>query len=387
MRNARKGAAFVVASAIIGVFALWSASAAAAAVAFSPVDVVYERGASFNSPLTTSADVDGDGRDDVVVAQGDALVVHPGAEVGLGAAIRTPFTPVAGGTGWTRAIAAGDVDGDGAAELVVAEAIGPTTAQLVLLHAEGDGTFGAATPIYGVLPANAQVSATIGDVDGDDVEDVLVTRGTGFGGTSWLLRGEGDGSLADAALLGPTGFAPKLVDVDGDGRLDLVGWDASVVTAAQLRTFVADPTVPVAPGSFAHVFSDIDDTAGLLAQVADFTGDELPDLVTQNGQRGGFARSVGAGMFSPAAPLGFGVANAQAPDVDDDGDLDPLTFDALGELRVAVNDGTGAFTLEPLAGLPKGVLITGDFDGDGSLQLAILHGLEETPTITVVTFA
>jgi hypothetical protein len=387
MRNARKGAAFIAVATIIGVFALWSAPAASAAVPFSPVDVAYEPGAIFDSPLSTSADVDGDGDDDVVVAQGDAIVVLPGDQVGLGAAIATPFVPASGGTGWTRAIAAGDVDGDGAAELIVTEATGPGTAQLVLLHSEGDGTFAEPTPIYGSLPATAQVSATIGDVDGDGSTDVLVTRGTGFGGASWLLFGEGDGALADAAPLGSTGFSPRLVDVDGDGARDLVGWDASVVTAAQLRTFAADPTVPVTPGSFAGVFSAVEETDGLLAQVADFTGDGLPDLVTQDGQRGGFARSVGEGMFSPATALGFGVANAEAPDVDGDGDLDPLTFDALGELRVAVNDGTGTFALEPLAPLPKGSLITGDFDGDGALQLAILHGLEDTPTITVVTFA
>jgi hypothetical protein len=364
------------------------ASAASGGVEYTTVDVPYTPGASVNSPLTVGADVNGDGHDDVVVAQGDAIVVYPGdPDTGLGAPVSSPFAAVAGGTGWNRVLAAGDVDGDGYDDVVVAESLSPTSFQLALLRSDGDtgtvGTVVAPVALGGPTPSNAQISSTVGDVDGDGDADVLVTRGTGFGGTSWLLHNEGDGTLAAPALLGSTGFAPQLVDLDGDEADDLVGWDASVVSGEQLRAFALDPTVPVEPTSHASLFSEESGTAGRVALVADLTGDGYADLVTQNGVKGGIAASTGPGTFAVATPLSFGVSNGGAVDADGDGDLDPLALDELGVVNVAVNDGQGHFTLEPLTELPKGVIIRGEADW----PIAILHDiLGDAPAITIVRF-
>jgi FG-GAP-like repeat len=388
--SVRRIAAAIVTVSAVAITVVSTAQPASAAVGSSVVDVPYAASPNFNSPLATSADVDGDGRDDVVVAQGASIVVYPGsATSGLAPAVTTPFVAAAAGTGWTRVLAAGDVTGDGAADLVVAEATGSHAMQLVLLRSNGvSGTFGAPTVIFGPVRATAQVSATIGDVEGDDHADIIATLGGGLPGMSWLVHNVGDGTVAPAALLGSTGFSPRLVDIDRDGADELIGWDASVVSGAQLRAFVTDPSVPGVPTSYGELFSAAAGTDGRVVQVVDLTGDEYPDLVTQHGRDGGIARSTGDGGFSTAVPIGFSVSTAGPFDVDDDGDLDPLTFDELGAPRIAVNDGTGAFQLEPLAGVPLGSLIVGDFDGDGRRQLAVLHDtFGPAPTITIVTFA
>jgi hypothetical protein len=381
--NVRRIAAATSVVAAASVVVLMNAQAASAATGFTVTEVPYAPSATFNSPLATSADVDGDGRDDIVVARGDSVVVLP---AGVGAPVTTPYIGVGAGTHWTRAFAAGDVDDDGDADLVVADTSPTNAVDIVLLHSNGaSGTFVAPTVLYGGLSLTTQTAVTVGDVDGDGAVDVLVTRGLGLGGSSWIARGTGGGALGAATLLGTTGFSPRLVDVDGNGEDDLIGWDATVVRDDALRAYASDPSTPVAHESLSSLFGT--GPAQQLAVVADLTGDGFVDLVTQNGTTGQIARSTGPGTFSAATPIPFAASTAGPFDVEVDGDVDLLSYDATGNLRVALNDGTGSFALDPLTGLPRGALITGDFDGDALVQIAVLHDLNGPASgISVVTF-
>lgn len=122
----------------------------------------------------------------------------------------------------------GDLNGDGALDV----AIGGANGGFVVLLGNGDGTFDANLEYY--LPSSALHQAiAIGDVDLDGKAD-LVLRGYGWA----VVRGRGDGtfhaprhylSLAGASSLG-------LGDLDGDGDLDIVGGTASSAFTSLNRT-------------------------------------------------------------------------------------------------------------------------------------------------------
>ena len=131
----------------------------------------------------------------------------------------------------TRAMLA-DVDGDGFDDLVRLPVTALPLQPVVLRNLAGDGGFGFATFETG-LEANSATLLLFGDVDEDGDQDALSFTGArspeGQQGV-WLNDGsgrfsyDGDWGIASAQL-GATAFeepaAATLADLDGDGRLDL----------------------------------------------------------------------------------------------------------------------------------------------------------------------
>ena len=138
-----------------------------------------------------------------------------------------------------------DMDGDGADELLVGapgEDGGATDGGVVALFLGGElgsgGLADARARIYGSQTNDAvgQQPSPAGDVDGDGRADLAISA-FHDGGTIYLLSGAdllagGDLGLADAfasvsvdsssASLGQYGSGPDLWDIDGDGRAELV---------------------------------------------------------------------------------------------------------------------------------------------------------------------
>ncbi|MCH8046527.1 MAG: VCBS repeat-containing protein, partial [Planctomycetes bacterium] len=113
-------------------------------------------------------------------------------------------------------VAVADLDGDGALDLVTANAVGDDVSVLLGL---GDGTF--AAPVR-FAAGDRPGSVAVADLDGDGALD-LVTANRYSDDVSVLL-GRGDGTFAApvnfAAGDGPQSVA--VADLDGDGALDLV---------------------------------------------------------------------------------------------------------------------------------------------------------------------
>jgi hypothetical protein len=173
------------------------------AFALGPDDVVA-------MPGIVAADLDGDGKPDLVGVAGNVIVVR---NLG-GGSFALPATYPAGPG--PIAVAAVDLDGDGRPELAVANGMGNTVS---VLHNHGNGTFAAAVD-YPVGTSPLSVAAA--DLDGDGRTDLVVANQ--LDGTVTVLLNQGGGTFTHLLDVGAGMFPAQVVaaDVDGDGRPDLV---------------------------------------------------------------------------------------------------------------------------------------------------------------------
>ena len=245
----------------------------------------------------------------------------------------------------------------------------------------------------GSFPARAEVV----DLDGDGVNDVIVSNmGIHFpsddrlGSVVWL-RGHRDGTFEPVTLLDGVGRVVdvKAVDVDGNGKLDLIvavfGW-RQTGELILLRNRTTDWAHPVFEPEV------LDRRHGAIQiEVADLNGDGKPDFVALFGQEheqvvmflndghGGFKSETVYAAPHPA----YGSSGIQLVDIDGDGDLDILyvngdTLDPPPLLKPyhgvqwLENTGGGKAFVPHRIGHLYGAMaaIAADFDGDGKMDVA-----------------
>jgi hypothetical protein len=267
------------------------------------------------------ADVDEDGRTDVLVSLIDGTTrIHLGQPGG-----QLDFDPVlvgmSSGSVSSRGVALADLDGDGHLDLAVADA---DASRLGVRLGAGDGSFG---PLFvGASLVDVPNGVSVADVDDDGVPDALVRRaGTYVTGTRVLL-GQGDGSFGPgggtaSALTGPL---PVAVDVDGDGRRDLVAFEKT--GCATMR----------------------DVTPGGRAPWANLGGSLHAN--------GGYPVLIGTGVLLPGAPWSLLVGNGWPG-------AQPLLVVGLGGPGLPFKGGT-------LWPTPDLILTAPAFDADGLAPLA-----------------
>src|SRR5205823_606771 len=134
------------------------------------------------------ADLDGDGRPDLAVANYASANVTLLRNQGGGSVATFPGSPITVGTS-PQAIAAADLDGDGRPDLAVAN-FGSDI--VTLLRNQGGGGF-AAFPGSPITVGTSPSAITAADLDGDGRPDLAVTN---FGSNDvTLLRNLGGGSF------------------------------------------------------------------------------------------------------------------------------------------------------------------------------------------------
>jgi len=233
--------------------------------------------------LVVSAELDSFG----VIEYGGAdagFAVIAAYEVGLdaGPAYQPIYAPVA--------VAVADLNRDGYDDVVLADTY---TNQVSVLYGSAAGTLSAATllstPLGGYVYLN---SVAVGDLDGDQIPDLVIASGSGelfvalgrqgggFG--AWSSAYQGGGGLGcDYPQCGAADVA--LADLNGDGFLDAI---VPETTANEVDVFFNDQSggLYVPPMRLSTVSTDGDAGIGPLGvAVADFNGDGILDIASAEG--------------------------------------------------------------------------------------------------------
>lgn len=259
-----------------------------------------------------AGDVNGDGVIDIITGAGSGGGPHVKAFSGSDRSQLHSFFPYTPSFTGGVNVAAGDLNGDGVADVITGAGVGGGGHVRVF-----DGNNSAPIRDFFAFDPNftGGVRVASGDLNGDGRDDIIT--GSTVNGHVKVFDGRSGGELQSFNAFG-TGFAGgafvAVGDVTGDGLSDLVtGMDSG---ASLINVFAGpDFSAPIAHTPFAGF------GGGVRVAVGDLTGDGRAELIAGSGAGGGdvrifdFARGATLDLqpFGPAYTGGIFVAAIPEP--------------------------------------------------------------------------
>ncbi|MFA6609091.1 MAG: FG-GAP-like repeat-containing protein [Candidatus Paceibacterota bacterium] len=329
----------------------------------------YESYTNFSGGISTG------GSDSITSA---LRITHDGNLVNIGSIQAGEMNLTKGGTfaakvdyttsGYPKSVAIGDFNGDGKADLAVANASSNSVS--VLLN-NGDGTFAAKVDYTtGTSPR----SVAIGDLNGDGKADLAVANSSN---SVSVFFNNGDGTFAAKVdyTAGSSPYAVAMSDLNGDGKNDLAVTNEysnnfSIFINNGDGTFAAKVDYSVGSNAYGIAIGDLDGDNKVDLAIAR-TGWNMVTTFLNNGD----------GTFVSGSDFlnTNGVNSVVLGDLNGDGKTDLATANGnSNSVSVFLNNGDGTFAakVDYTTGTNPFFVTSGDLNGDGKADLAVVNNYD-----------
>ena len=329
-------------------------------------------------------DIDGDGKIDIITIDrlNNTMSVYRNTSSGgtISFAAKVDFT-----TGQSpRSVKVADLDGDGKPDVIVTNLHDNTVS---LFKNTGTGTNISFAPKVDFITATQPAGISVADLDKDGKPDLVINT-VNLEGYVSVLRNTSSGatiSFAPKTDLQTTGGSIediKTADIDGDGKTDIVIPNYSLNLVSFFINTSTTGNIHFASQASTGAFQN-----PVQIELGDFNLDGKPDMIVghyvntnspvfkNTSTTGNIVFQYGGSYQGGVPPTGLAIN-----DLDGDGKPDFVTANGLESFSLYKNNSTpgGNFSFSPGVTLPalyNTDVVSADFDGDGIPDLAFNTGI------------